>query len=363
MAQAATGATHTVLLSAEGEVYFSGKIEGLWKTSFVRVLSREQGEVRSVHAAGGCCAALLGSGEVYVWGDNSCQQLGPGPAFLEQPTLLAGATHVTQCSLGATHLVLLEEAERPNDLLPVVSPLSEAEHVLLESWRPENLIAYHGSQGSRLGPARRGVAAAVVSVAEQRDVLLAAPQFELHGERAVRRVLLAARDGGVHPREPGADRAAEGLLLRAVQQEQCRGTSAGAGGEGCGARREGCGARREGCGGREGSNAGGGEDIEEDPHHAAAQIHEGKQGANGTQGGRGGFGFGFGPGFGHRRPPERRERHHDDGDDGADAGGSGEEARDPRGVRGQAVLLPDVPRGAPAARAAAVPGRRRTASP
>ena len=152
VAQAAAGATHTVLLSAEGEVYFSGKIEGLWKTSFVRVLSREQGEVRSVHAAGGCCAALLGSGEVYVWGDNSCQQLGPGPALLEQPTLLAGATHVTQCSLGATHLVLLEEAERPNDLLPVVSPLSEAEHVLLESWRPENLIAYHGSQGSRLGP-------------------------------------------------------------------------------------------------------------------------------------------------------------------------------------------------------------------
>lgn len=95
---------------------------------------------------------LLGSGEVYVWGDNSSQQLGPGPAFLEQPTLLAGATHVTQCSLGATHLVLLEEAERPNDLLPVVSPLSEAEHVLLESWRPENLIAYHGDQGSRLGP-------------------------------------------------------------------------------------------------------------------------------------------------------------------------------------------------------------------
>ena len=83
--QAAVGATHSLLLSEAGDVYFSGKIGSVWKTNFVRVLSSDVGDVRSIHAAGGCCAALLHSGEVYVWGDNAAQHLTQGPALIEQP--------------------------------------------------------------------------------------------------------------------------------------------------------------------------------------------------------------------------------------------------------------------------------------
>ena len=167
--QAAVGATHSLLLSEAGDVYFSGKIGSVWKTNFVRVLSSDVGDVRSIHAAGGCCAALLHSGEVYVWGDNAAQHLTQGPALIEQPLLLPGVKDVVQCSLAATHLVLLRETEQANDLQPVVSPLSEAERLLLDTWKPENKIKDTCSRGSQLGP--RDAAALLLSYLSQSDEL------------------------------------------------------------------------------------------------------------------------------------------------------------------------------------------------
>lgn len=57
--QIAAGASHSLLLSAEGEVYYSGMTKSRWETHFVRVVSRDMGEVQQIFAAGSSSAALM----------------------------------------------------------------------------------------------------------------------------------------------------------------------------------------------------------------------------------------------------------------------------------------------------------------
>ena len=148
--QIAAGASHSLLLSAEGEVYYSGMTKSRWETHFVRV-SRDMGEVQQIFAAGSSSAALLKNGSVYVWGDNENNQLGEADEDFSEPVLIAFEDErITQCALSSSHLMLLTESKQANDLRPVITLLSDEENALLESWNPTNLIRFHSQYGTNL---------------------------------------------------------------------------------------------------------------------------------------------------------------------------------------------------------------------
>lgn len=149
--QIAAGASHSLLLSAEGEVYYSGMTKSRWETHFVRVVSRDMGEVQQIFAAGSSSAALLKNGSVYVWGDNENNQLGEADEDFSEPVLIAFEDErITQCALSSSHLMLLTESKQANDLRPVITLLSDEENALLESWNPTNLIRFHSQYGTNL---------------------------------------------------------------------------------------------------------------------------------------------------------------------------------------------------------------------
>ena len=149
--QIAAGASHSLLLSAEGEVYYSGMTKSRWETHFVRVVSRDMGEVQQIFAAGSSSAALLKNGSVYVWGDNENKQLGEADEDFSEPVLIAFEDErITQCALSSSHLMLLTESKQANDLRPVITLLSDEENALLESWNPTNLIRFHSQYGTNL---------------------------------------------------------------------------------------------------------------------------------------------------------------------------------------------------------------------
>ena len=149
--QIAAGASHSLLLSAEGEVYYSGMTKSRWETHFVRVVSRDMGEVQQIFAAGSSSAALLKNGSVYVWGDNENNQLGETDEDFSEPVLIAFEDErISQCALSSSHLMLLTESKQANDLRPVITLLSDEENALLESWNPTNLIRFHSQYGTNL---------------------------------------------------------------------------------------------------------------------------------------------------------------------------------------------------------------------
>lgn len=149
--QIAAGASHSLLLSAEGEVYYSGMTKSRWETHFVRVVSRDMGEVQQIFAAGSSSAALIKNGSVYVWGDNENKQLGEADEDFSEPVLIAFEDErITQCALSSSHLMLLTESKQANDLRPVITLLSDEENALLESWNPTNLIRFHSQYGTNL---------------------------------------------------------------------------------------------------------------------------------------------------------------------------------------------------------------------
>ena len=149
--QIAAGASHSLLLSAEGEVYYSGMTKSRWETHFVRVVSRDMGEVQQIFAAGSSSAALLKNGSVYVWGDNENNQLGEADEDFSEPVLIAFEDErITQCALSSSHLMLLTESKQANDLRPVITLLSDEENALLESWNPTNLLRFHSQYGTNL---------------------------------------------------------------------------------------------------------------------------------------------------------------------------------------------------------------------
>ena len=149
--QIAAGASHSLLLSAEGEVYYSGMTKSRWETHFVRVVSRDMGEVQQIFAAGSSSAALLKNGSVYVWGDDENNQLGEADEDFSEPVLIAFEDErITQCALSSSHLMLLTESKQANDLRPVITLLSDEENALLESWNPTNLIRFHSQYGTNL---------------------------------------------------------------------------------------------------------------------------------------------------------------------------------------------------------------------
>ena len=149
--QIAAGASHSLLLSAEGEVYYSGMTKSRWETHFVRVVSRDMGEVQQIFAAGSSSAALLKNGSVYVWGDNENNQLGEADEDFSEPVLIAFEDErISQCALSSSHLMLLTESKQANDLRPVITLLSDEENALLESWNPTNLIRFHSQFGTNL---------------------------------------------------------------------------------------------------------------------------------------------------------------------------------------------------------------------
>ena len=149
--QIAAGASHSLLLSAEGEVYYSGMTKSRWETHFVRVVSRDMGEVQQIFAAGSSSAALLKNGSVYVWGDNENNQLGEADEDFSEPVLIAFEDErISQCALSSSHLMLLTESKQANDLRPVITLLSDEENALLESWNPTNLIRFHSQYGTNL---------------------------------------------------------------------------------------------------------------------------------------------------------------------------------------------------------------------
>ena len=149
--QIAAGASHSLLLSAEGEVYYSGMTKSRWETHFVRVVSRDMGEVQQIFAAGSSSAALMKNGSVYVWGDNENNQLGETDEDFSEPVLIAFEDErISQCALSSSHLMLLTESKQANDLRPVITLLSDEENALLESWNPTNLIRFHSQYGTNL---------------------------------------------------------------------------------------------------------------------------------------------------------------------------------------------------------------------
>jgi alpha-tubulin suppressor-like RCC1 family protein len=71
-------------------------------------------KIRSVHAGSNHSAAVTNDGRLFVWGDNSCYQLGlkltPTPLKVKLPTLIPLPSPVVDVACGSAHFVVLTES-------------------------------------------------------------------------------------------------------------------------------------------------------------------------------------------------------------------------------------------------------------
>lgn len=125
---AACGGHHTLVLLKHGEVFAWGRGGagqlGLGDFHTDPVVTPQQVHffddrwVTSVHAKGNVSGAVLGSGRVYMWGDNEHWQLGAGDQVNRAtPTLVIAdltRTHVSSLAIGDYHTIALGTKRLPS---------------------------------------------------------------------------------------------------------------------------------------------------------------------------------------------------------------------------------------------------------